>query len=161
MWMRDVNGPSSVRQDYPISSDNLEDWLTLDMRVVFKWLSGVTQMMTVAEATATGAKRTTKVDGFAGKLDYLVAMAFAYTGDNISSSFCERINSVAKDILTQERTSLDPTELEMVAVLRINRTFMEYMKEKHPELVARFALAAADTASPAGQQASSSSSSTA
>jgi hypothetical protein len=75
-------------------------------------------------------------------------MAFAYTGHNMSSSFCERINSVAKDILTEERTLLDERELEMVAVLRINRTFMmfmEYMKEMHPDLVQGF-LAAANKA---------------
>jgi hypothetical protein len=47
-------------------------------------------------------------------------MAFAYTGDNMGSSFCERINSVAKDILTEERTLLDERELEMAAVLRMD-----------------------------------------
>jgi hypothetical protein len=61
-------------------------------------------------------------------------------------SFCERINSVAKDIPSEERTLLDERELEMVAVaLRINRTSMEYMKEMHPDLVQGF-LAAANKA---------------
>ena len=77
-------------------------------------------------------------------------MAFAYTGDNMGSSFCERINSVAKDILTEERTLLDERELEMVAVLRINRTFMEYMKEMHPDLVQGFLAAANKAAEGAG-----------
>jgi hypothetical protein len=81
--------------------DNLEDWLTLDMRVVFRWLAGETQVITTAEATTNAAKRTMG-SRFASKLGYLPAMAFAYTGDNMSSSFCERINSVAKDILTEE-----------------------------------------------------------
>ena len=83
-------------------------------------------------------------------MGYLPAMAFAYTGDNMSSSFCERINSVAKDILTEERTLLDERELEMVAVLRINRTFMEYMKEMHPDLVQGFLAAANKAAEGAG-----------
>jgi hypothetical protein len=39
--------------------DNLEDWLTPDMRVVFKWLAGETQVITAAEATPNAAKRTT------------------------------------------------------------------------------------------------------
>jgi hypothetical protein len=68
---------------------------------------------------------------------------------NMSSSFCERINSVAKDILTEERTLLDERELEMAAVLRINRTSMEYMKEVHPDLVQEF-LAAANKAAEEG-----------
>ena len=130
--------------------DNLEDWLTLDMRVVFKWLAGETQVLTTAEATTNAAKRTTEVPGCASKLGYLPAMAFAYTGDNMSSSFCERINSVAKDILTEERTLLDERELEMVAVLRINRTSMEYMKEMHPDLVQGFLAAANKAAEGAG-----------
>jgi hypothetical protein len=52
-WMRDVDvpwaslfphGPKSVRWGEEISMDNLEDWLTLDMRVAFKWLAGETQV---------------------------------------------------------------------------------------------------------------------
>jgi hypothetical protein len=64
--------------------------------------------------------------------------------------FCERINSVAEDILTEERTLLlDERELEVVTVLRINRTSMEYMKEMHPDLVQGF-LAAANKAAEEG-----------
>jgi hypothetical protein len=57
---------------------------------------------------------------------------------------------VAKDILTEERTLLDERELEMAAVLRINRTFMEYMKEMHPDLVQGFLAAANKAAEEAG-----------
>jgi hypothetical protein len=67
-------------------------------------------------------------------------MAFAYTGDNMASSFCERMKTAAKNVLTDSRTLLDTRELEMVVVLRINRTFMVYMKENHPEVVAAFSL---------------------
>ena len=62
-------------------------------------------------------------------------MQYAYCGDNMASSFCERINSVAKQVLTEGRTSLSEEELEMVVVLRVNKKFMAYMKEKHPEIV--------------------------
>jgi hypothetical protein len=68
----------------------------------------------------------------------------------MDSSFCERINSVAKDILTEERTLLDERELEVVAVLRINRAFMEYMKEMHPGLVQGLLAAANKAAEGAG-----------
>ena len=149
VWMRGVNvpwaslfplAPSSVKQEDPISNKNLEDWLTLDMRVVFKWLSGEAQVVTLAEATKEATKQTVEVHGFAGKMGYLVPMAFAYTGDNIASSFCERMNSAAKNVLTDSRTLLDARELEMVVVLRINRDFMVYMKENHPGVVAAFGL---------------------
>ena len=65
-------------------------------------------------------------------------MAFAYTGDNMGSSFCERMNSAAKNVMTEGRTLLSPQELEMMVVLRINRVFMEHMKLNHPELVVEF-----------------------
>jgi hypothetical protein len=69
--------PSSVKQGDAIRNKNLEDWLTLDMRVVFKWLSGEAQVVALAEATKEATKQALKVHGFAGKLGYLVAMAFA------------------------------------------------------------------------------------
>ena len=62
-------------------------------------------------------------------------MQYAYCGDNMASSFCERINSVAKQVLTEGRSLLSEEELEMVVVLRVNKKFMEHMKAKHPELV--------------------------
>ena len=52
--------------------------------------------------------------------------------------------------MTEERTLLDERELEMVAVLRINRTSMEYMKEMHPDLVQGFLAAANKAAEGAG-----------
>ena len=42
---------------------------------------------------------------------------------------------VAKQVLTEGRTSLSEEELEMVVVLRVNKKFMAYVKEKHPEIV--------------------------
>jgi hypothetical protein len=54
------------------------------------------------------------------------------------------------DILTEERTLLDERELEMAGVLRINRAFMEYMKETHPDLVQGFLAAANEAAEGAG-----------
>ena len=55
----------------------------------------------------------------------------------LPSASSERINSVAvaKQVLTEGRTLLSEEELEMVVVLRVNKKFMAYMKEKHPEIV--------------------------
>ena len=83
---------------------------------------------------------TKVVPGCTAKLGYLAGpMQYAYCGDNMASSFCERINSAAKAVLTAGRTLLDEEELEMVVVLRVNKVFMAYMKEKHPGLVAQVA----------------------
>jgi hypothetical protein len=146
-WMKEVKvpwpllfpeAPQAVQQGDETDLENLEDWLTLDMRRVFMWLSGNSQCITHKEATGSTPAHKVTAAGFKGKLGYIVAMAFAFTGDNLGSSFCERINSDAKNVMTEGRTLLDPTELEMVVVLRINRDFMEYMKLKHPQLVTEF-----------------------
>ena len=59
----------------------------------------------------------------------------------MASSFCERINSVAKAVLTEGRTLLSEEELEMVVVLRVNKKFIAHMKEKHPEIARNVAAA--------------------
>ena len=162
-WMKEVRvpwgdlfpqAPQSVQQQgNEIDLGNVEDWLTLDMRRVFDWLSGKTQSITHKEATTSAAAHVVTVLGFKGKLGYIVPMAFAYTGDNMSSSFCERMNSAAKNVMTEGRTLLHAEELEMVVVLRINRDFMEYMKLEHPQLVTEFeAKAAAAAAAAAAKQ---------
>jgi hypothetical protein len=116
------------------------------MRRVFDWLSGKTQSITHKEATTSAAAHVVTVLGFKGKLGNIVPMAFAYTGDNMSSSFCERMNSAAKNVMTEGRTLLHAEELEMAVVLRINRDFMEYMELVHPQLVTEFEAKAAAAA---------------
>ena len=51
-----------------------------------------------------------------------------------AASFCERVNSVAKDVMTDTHTLMSKGALEMVAVLRINCKFMEYMCLKYKYL---------------------------
>ena len=41
-----------------------------------------------------------------------------------AASFCERVNSVAKDVMTDAHTLMGVEALEMLVVLRINRNFM-------------------------------------
>ena len=116
----------------------------MDMAVVFRWLGGEPiQVKTMAPAGGGGGSslfasfgRMVTVPGCTAKLGYLAGpMQYAYCGDNMASSFCERINSVAKAVLTEGRTLLSEEELEMVVVLRVNKKFMAYMKAKHPEFV--------------------------
>ena len=51
-----------------------------------------------------------------------------------ASSFCERVNSIAKDVMTDAHTLMDKESLEKLVVLRINRGFMEYMRSKYNHL---------------------------
>ena len=51
-----------------------------------------------------------------------------------ASSFCELCNSVAKDIMTDAHILMGEEALEMLVVLRMNRTFMEYMRKKYQSL---------------------------
>ena len=48
-----------------------------------------------------------------------------------ASSFCERINSVAKDVMTDGHTVMKQDSLEKLVVLRMNRDFMQYMHKKY------------------------------
>ena len=52
-------------------------------------------------------------------------------GALMAESFCERILSCAKQVLHAERLSLKPEEYEKIVILRMNRAFMEYMRQNH------------------------------
>lgn len=66
-----------------------------------------------------------------GKLPLL---ALCYIGNNLASSYCERVNSCAKLIMTHDRTVLNDAHLEKVCWLRMNRTFMTFMKVKYADV---------------------------
>ena len=51
-----------------------------------------------------------------------------------ASSFCERINSIAKDVMTDGHTAMKQDSLEKLVVLRMNREFMQYMRKKYNHL---------------------------
>ena len=51
-----------------------------------------------------------------------------------ASSFCERCNSVAKDVMTYAHTLMGKEALEMLVVLRMNRALMEDMRNKYQSL---------------------------
>ena len=56
-----------------------------------------------------------------------------YYSSLLASSFAERINSAANLILTKGNTVLAEEEINMCTVLRMNRRFMEFMREYHPD----------------------------
>ena len=74
-------------------------------------------------------------DPFRRRYGWLPQLWRCYAGGNAASSYCERMISVANDVMTHGRTLLDDDKLEMLAVLRMNREFMDYMRSEYPTLM--------------------------
>ena len=72
-----------------------------------------------------------KEAGRTPRYGWLPAMARARLAKRLSAAFSERLNSAAKMVMCNGRTTLDHANLEMLAVLRINRPFMEVMNDHH------------------------------
>ncbi len=47
-------------------------------------------------------------------------------------SFCERVLSCVKLVVSDLHVSLKPSEIRMLVMLRMNRGFMEYMRKIYP-----------------------------
>lgn len=85
--------------------------------------------------------RPTRFEQFLSDNDYygyMPLLALCYIGNNLASSYCERVNSCAKLIMSSDRTGLKPGHLEQVCWLRMNRSFITYMKTKYPHLVKKW-----------------------
>ena len=52
-----------------------------------------------------------------------------------SESFCERVLSAGKLILPSKGTSLHDSMVEKLTLLRINKKFMRFMRQHHPEVI--------------------------
>ena len=71
------------------------------------------------------------------KSGYLPLMAGCSEGQissKLSEGYCERVISAANLISTDGNTVLKDPELEMMTILRINRNFMQFMRDNHPEV---------------------------
>ena len=51
-----------------------------------------------------------------------------------ASSFCERVTSCANGIVTKGNTLLGDDEIGMLAILRMNKNFMSFMRRHNPDL---------------------------
>jgi len=56
------------------------------------------------------------------------------TGALYAGSFCERILSEANDVCHDGNTLLDTEEINMLVVLRMNREFIQHMREIYSKL---------------------------
>ena len=68
-----------------------------------------------------------------GYLPKMATTSRGAIGALLAVSFCERINSVANQVVTKGNSVLGTDEISKIVVLRMNRDFMEYMREKHPQ----------------------------
>ena len=65
----------------------------------------------------------------------LMAISSQYNiGALNAESFCERIISAGNLVMTDGNTLLNDNELEMLILLRINRDFMTFMREKYAHI---------------------------
>jgi hypothetical protein len=67
------------------------------------------------------------------KFGYLPMMVVATLGALNAESFCERVLSCVKLVVSDLHVSLKPKEIRMLVMLRMNREFMEYMRASYPE----------------------------
>jgi len=60
-------------------------------------------------------------------------MAVATLGALNAESFCERVLSCVKLVVSDLHVSLKPKEICRLVMLRMNRDFMEYMRVSYPD----------------------------
>ena len=71
--------------------------------------------------------------GKSAKFGYLPMMAVATLGALNAESFCERVLSCVKLVVSDLHVSLKVEEILMVVMFRMNRGFMEYMRSSYPD----------------------------
>jgi hypothetical protein len=67
------------------------------------------------------------------KFGYLLMMTVATLGALNTESFCERVLSCLKLVVSDLHVSLKTEEICMLVMLRMNREFMEYMWTSYPD----------------------------
>ena len=118
MKFKDLFKKELAHVDSEEELDPIQDLLTLNMLKVYRTLVEDPDEM-----------------GFFETYGYLPKLSLCYIGANLASSFCERVNSCAKNIMTHDRTLLSDTHLEKLCFLRMNRDIIYYLKAKYPSVM--------------------------
>ena len=71
--------------------------------------------------------------GLSAKFGYLPMMAVAALGALNAESFCERVLSCVKLVVSDLHVRLKAEEIRMLVMLRMNREFMEYMRKTYAD----------------------------
>jgi hypothetical protein len=69
-----------------------------------------------------------------GYLPQMATFSKGSVGCLLASSFCERINSCANQVVTEGNTLLSDKEMEMVVMLRMNESFITFMRKEYPHV---------------------------
>ena len=69
------------------------------------------------------------------QFEYIPSLVRIFVGNLNAESFNERIISVLNQVMTTDNTLLSSKSVERLGILRINRDFMAYMRDKYPKLV--------------------------
>ena len=64
-----------------------------------------------------------------GWIPLMASCSTGQLGALSAESYCERVLSCAKNVLVKGNTLLSDEEVEMLVVLRMNRGFMQFMRE--------------------------------
>jgi len=72
-------------------------------------------------------------EGHSAKFGYLPMMTVATLGTLNTESFCERVLSCVKLVVSDAHVSLKTEEIRMLVMLRMNHEFMEYMRASYPD----------------------------
>ncbi len=67
------------------------------------------------------------------KFGYLPMMAVAVLAALNAESFCERVLSCVKLVVSDLHVSLKADDIRMLVMLRMNREFLEYMRASYPD----------------------------
>ena len=67
------------------------------------------------------------------KFGYLPMMVVATLGALNAESFCERVLSCVKLVVSDLHVRLKSEEIRMLVILRMNHEFMEYMRATYPD----------------------------
>ena len=71
--------------------------------------------------------------GLSDKFGYLPMMAVSTLGALNAESFCERVLSCVKLVVSDLHVRLKAEEIHMLVMLRMNHEFMEYMRATYPD----------------------------
>ena len=69
-----------------------------------------------------------------GLIPLMASCSYGQIGALNAESFCERVLRCAGHVLTEGNTLLSDEELEMLVILRMNRDFMQFMREHYGHL---------------------------
>ena len=71
--------------------------------------------------------------GKSAKFGYFPMMTVNTLGALNVESFCERVLSCVKLVVSDLHVRMKPKEIRMLVMLRMNREFMEYMRASYPD----------------------------